>query len=358
MVISISVLAHHLATPLRRFGPYLWLVLILGLTIYFGMSQKAEVARIRDTITGAKFEWIVALIGLEIVILALVAGAYRSLLSKLGHTVRLDTLVGVHLKRVVVGTVTPIGGPSSVLIFVHALRSLGVRPADALLAVSIKSVIGNIAFLILLLPVLFVQEPTPLLIAGTGGLVLLVATTAALLVMALRSRKPPAWFVSRLPRKGLTFLAQVRRHNISIPALGGPFAIMMATKLAGVTMLYFALRAVGHNPDIHVPLMAYVVGMVFLMVAPVFQGIGFVEVSMAVALQKLGVPPAAAIGATLLTRAGELWLPLMAGIAFQAFETLTSRFTPAPKAAVATVPALTRRPIPGTLRIESSGRHD
>ena len=73
--------------------------------------------------------------------------------------------------------------------------------------------------------------------------------------------------------------------------------------------------------------MAYVVGMVFLMVAPVFQGIGFVEVSMAVALQRLGVPPAAAIGATLLCRAGELWLPLAAGIVFQAFETIPSRFS-------------------------------
>jgi len=346
MVVSISVLARHLSVPLRRFGPYLWLVLILGLTVYFGIGQKAEVARIRDTITGARFEWILALIGLEIVILALVAGAYRSLLNKLGHKVRLDTLVGVHLKRVVVGTVTPVGGPSSVLIFVHALRSRGVRPADALLAVSIKSVIGNIAFLILLLPVLFVQEPSPLLIAGTGGLILLVAATAAILAMALRSKKPPAWFLSRLPRKGLKFLAQTRSHEISIPDLGGPFVIMMATKLAGVMMLFFALRAVGHSPDIQVPLMAYVVGMVFLMVAPVFQGIGFVEVSMAVALQKLGVPPAAAIGATLLTRAGELWLPLIAGIAFQAFETLTSRFARRPRPVPVPVVAGPRRRTP------------
>ncbi len=314
--------------------------------MYFGLSQRAEMIRIRDTVLSARFEWVAALIGLEIVILALVAGAYRSLLKKLGHSIRLNTLVGVHLKRVVVGTVTPVGGPSSVLIFVHALRSRGVRPADALLAVSIKSVVGNVAFLLLLLPVLFVQEPTPLLIAGTAGLVLLVAGTAALLGMALRSTKPPRWFLSRLPRKGLRFLAQIRRHHISIPTLGGPFAIMMATKLAGVMMLYFALQAVGHSPDIRVPLMAYVVGMVFLMVAPVFQGIGVVEVSMAVALQKLGVPPAAAIGATLLCRAGELWLPLIAGIAFQSFETVTSRIADPPRPAPVTSPAVIGRNLP------------
>jgi uncharacterized membrane protein YbhN (UPF0104 family) len=333
LVNAIRALVRPFIPALRRYGPYLWLVVILGLAVFFSLNQKSEIIRVRDTVLNADRTWIVALVVLEVVILALVASTYRSLLGKLGHNIKLDTLIGVHLQRVVVGTITPIGGPSSMLIFVHNLRNRGVKPADALLAVSIKSVIGNIAFLVLLVPVLFVQEPSMLLIAGTAGLVLLVAVMATALGFVLRTAKPPRWIISRLPRKGLKFLAQIRCHDISMPGLAGPFAYMMATKLAGVMMLFISLRAVGHHPDISVPLMAYVVGMVFLMVAPVFQGIGFVEVSMAVALQQLGVPPAAAIGATLLTRAGELWLPLAAGIAFQAFETLTHRFNvqaPAP----------------------------
>ncbi|MGI8964402.1 MAG: lysylphosphatidylglycerol synthase transmembrane domain-containing protein [Thermomicrobiales bacterium] len=345
----INSFVRQLASRFRRHGAYLWLLLILGLAVYFGLNQKVEIFSIWDTIFGADRRWLLALIGLEVVILILVAGTYRSLLGKLGHHIKVDTLVGVHLKRVVVGTITPVGGPASMLVFVHALRNRGVRPVDALLAVSIKSVIGNIAFLILLLPVLFVQEPSPLLISGAAGLVLLVAIMAAILGLALRSTKPPQWFLSRLPRKGLKLLAQVRLHDISVPRLAGPFALMMATKLAGVLMLFFSLRAVGHNTDIAVPLIAYVVGMVFLLVAPVFNGIGFVEVSMAVALQQLGVPPAAAIGATLLTRAGELWLPLAAGIAFQAFETLSSRFGSSPPAAI---PAL--RPVPVTNKLTPS----
>ncbi|HYI24607.1 MAG TPA: lysylphosphatidylglycerol synthase transmembrane domain-containing protein [Thermomicrobiales bacterium] len=285
----------------------------------------------RDTILHAGSGWLVALVGVEIAILLLVAGTYRSLLSRLGHNIKLDTLIGVHLQRVVVGTVTPVGGPSSMAIFVHALRQLGVRPTDALLAVSIKSVIGNIAFLMLLVPVLFAQDPSPLLIAGTIGLVALVAITGALLILGLRTTKPPGWMLSRIPRKGLRWLVQVRSHHISIAALAGPFAMMMTTKLAGIAMLFIALQAVGYNAEIQVPMMAYLVGMVFLMVAPVFQGIGVVEVTMALALQRLGVPPAAAVGATLLTRAGELWLPLAAGITLQALDTVGRRFrTPAP----------------------------
>jgi uncharacterized membrane protein YbhN (UPF0104 family) len=323
-----------LTSFLGRYGAYLWFAVIIGFTVSFGLSQKAEIFRIRDTILHAGSGWLVAMVGVEIAILLLVAGTYRSLLARLGHNIKLDTLIGVHLQRVVVGTVTPVGGPSSMAIFVHTLRQRGVLPADALLAVSIKSVIGNIAFLLLLVPVLFVQEPTPLLLAGTVGLVALVCVTAALLVLVLRSSKPPRWLLNRIPRKGLRFLAQVRRHEISMPSLAGPFLMMMTTKLAGIAMLFIALQAVGYNADVQVPMMAYLVGMVFLMVAPVFQGIGVVEVSMALALQRLGVPPAAAVGATLLTRAGELWLPLAAGVILQATDTIGRRFrTPAPQTA-------------------------
>lgn len=308
-----------------RYGAFLWLALVLAFTVWFGWRQQAEIRDIWNSLRNAEPGWILALVGLEIGILALIAITYRSLLLRLGHRVGISSLLNVHLQRIVVGTVTPVGGPSSMLIFVHRLRQCGVRPADALLTVSIKSVIGNFAFLLLLVPVLFFQKPSTLLLISTGGLILLVISMAYLLRMALSDRKPPRWLLSRIPRKGLRFLAEVRIHQISASSLVWPFLYMLATKLGGVVMLFLALRAVGQDPNIQVPLMAYVVGMVFLLVAPVFQGIGVVEVGMAVALQHLGVPAAAAVSATLLTRVGELWLPLLTGVLVQTGEFFASR---------------------------------
>ena len=313
----VTVLLHPAGRFLKRYGAYLWLVLVLSFTVWFGWRQQAEIRDIWTSLRNADPTWIAALVGLEIGILALIAITYRSLLLRLGHQVGFSSLVNVHLQRVVVGTVTPVGGPSSMVIFVHRLRQRGVNPADALLTVSIKSVIGNLAFLILLLPVLFVQKPSTLLLLSTGGLILLVASMAWLLYTALSGKKPPQWLLHRIPRRGLRFLAEVRMHKISPGQLVRPFIYMLATKLGGVVMLFIALKAVGQAPDIQVPLMAYVVGMVFLLVAPVFQGIGVVEVSMAVALQQMGIPPAAAVSATLLTRVGELWLPLLTGVLIQ-----------------------------------------
>ncbi len=323
---------------LRRFGAYIWLALILALTIFFGWRNQAEIQTIWQSLRAADPTWIAALVGLEVGILALIAVTYRSLLLGLGHRVGMPDLINVHLQRVVVGTVTPVGGPSSMAIFIHALRQRGIRPADALLTVSIKSVIGNAAFLILLVPVLFVQKPSTLLLLSTVGLILLVLTMGWLLYTALSGRKPPRWVLRRIPRKGLRFLAEVRMHKISPLSLVQPFLYMLGTKLGGVVMLFIALRAVGQEPDIQVPLMAYVVGMVFLLVAPVFQGIGVVEVSMAVALQHLGVPPAAAVSATLLTRVGELWLPLLTGVVVQMGE-LMRRKRPSAKPEMDSLPA-------------------
>lgn len=266
----------------------------------------------------------------ELTILALVALTYRSLLSNLGHYVRFKALVVVHLQRVVIGTISPIGGPSSILVFIHSMRQRNVRAADALLAISIKSVMGNIAFLVLLIPILFVQKPSTALILSSIGLIALVVVTCVLLVLALGRSRPPRILVDRLPRRGLRMLAQIRQHHISIRSLAQPFVYLLTTKIGGALILLLALRAVGNQSGLHVALIAYFVGMVFLMVAPVFQGIGFVEVGMALALQRLGVPPAAAIGATLLTRVAELWLPLCAGLIVQAVSTASRRGAGAP----------------------------
>lgn len=325
-VTAIKRFTASVPSAVRSYGAYLWLIVVLALALSYALNQRTELDRIRELTFGAERWWVAALIALEVVILALVALTYRSLLSRLGHRVRLIPLIGVHLQRVVVGTVAPIGGPSSMLVFVHSLHKRGVRPADALLTVSIKSVISNVAFLTLLLPVLLVQKPNGLLLAGTGGLVALVMVMAGALAMTLRKSKPPRWLIRRLPRRGLRFVAQIRRHELSYGVLIGPFALMLATKLGGALMLFIGLRAVGFDTDFRAPLIAYVVGMVFMLVTPVFQGVGFVEVSMALALQRLGVPPAAAIGATLLCRVGELWLPLVAGIVLQLSETVSRRF--------------------------------
>ncbi len=90
-----------------------------------------------------------------------------------------------------------------------------------------------------------------------------------------------------------------------------------------------ALRAL--HVDISVPAAAaaYVVGTLLMLAAPIFQGLGIVEVSVTLVLQQLGVPLPQALGATILYRLVEVWLPVVLGVGVHAGSQRSLRGFPA-----------------------------
>lgn len=311
---------------LRRYGTIVWLAILLPLAIWFGYRQRADLAKTWDLMLHANPGWIISVLVLEVIAFVLMAAVYGLVLRHMGHAVRLSLLVNIHLQRVVVGAVTPMGGPSSVVVFVHRLRQRGIKPSDSLLAAAIKSVTGHVAFLLLLLPALLLQDPTPLMLLSAACISVLVIAMATGLRLVLRRQKPPAFILHRLPRRGLRLLAQLRQHEIHIRALILPFAYSLVIKASGVLTLWFCLRAVGFHGGFGIALTAYVIGIIFGVMAPVFQGFGIVEIGMAVALQKMGVPAPMAVGATLLSRMMGLWVPLSIGILVQFVDAMLARW--------------------------------
>src|SRR5690606_12545903 len=93
------------------------------------------------------------------------------------------------------------------------------------------------------------------------------------------------------------------------------------------------------SPSLVTVLVGYTLTTMFVTLSPVFQGIGIVEMTMAVSLQQLGVPTTAAIGATLLYRLATVWFPLLLGFGAQAGQTLPSHI-----AAVARHPSIPTSP--------------
>ncbi len=89
--------------------------------------------------------------------------------------------------------------------------------------------------------------------------------------------------------------------------------------LFGVLSMWAALHAVHVDAGPATALVAYTVGTMLLMAAPIFQGLGLVEVSTIYLLDsRLGVPLPQAIGATILYRFVDVWLPVVLGIAVHA----------------------------------------
>ncbi len=302
---------------IKQYGAGIWLALIVPLAIWFGYRQRHDLARTWDLVVHASPLWILGVLALEASVFVMMATVYGLVLRQMGHTVRVITLLDIQLQRVVVGALTPLGGASSIALYVHRLRQRGIRPSASLLAASIKSVTGHVAFLLLLVPALVMREPSALIIVSAICLTFIIVSMVTMLGFVLGNRKPPPFVLRRMPRRAMRFLVQMRQHKISYRALVVPFIYSIGIKGGGVLTLFFCLKAVGFDGSFQVAIVAFVIGVVFGVMTPMFQGLGLVEIGMAVALGQMGVPGPEAVGATLLSRILGVWVPLAIGIVVQ-----------------------------------------
>ena len=230
-------------------------------------------------------------------------------------------VVSAQLQRQVILTVVPVGSAPSAVLFARRFARYGVTTPIMLMALILFSLLGHGSFIAVLVPVFGWLAITGSL--STTVLIAAVALVVAVLVVSgvglttLQRGSIPLWAQRRLPHRVTGFIDEALATGVPAQGLAAPFAIAISVDLLGIAMLWTALRSLGAPSSLEIAAGGYVIGTLFLMIAPLFQGIGIVEITMALALERLGVPTAEAFGATLLYRLGEVWVPLAVGIAIQ-----------------------------------------
>ncbi len=313
---------HALIHRFRRIDGIVWGFLLLILLGYFVWNQRGEVHAMFGVLRTANVGWVllmlVAAIGLHLTF----ALTQSSLLDKLGHRIPLWPSISTYAERQTVATIVPLGQAPSFVVLVKRFAKFGVTNDDAVFSVLLYSIIGYASFATFLIPVLIwlgIQGTvTRVILLAAAVLILVVILIAAVFVQVLRGAKLPPFIESRIPDRVRTFVTTAREHNLTLLHLSPSIALAFLGDVAGVACLFLALKAVGGHASIGVAVAGYTVGTLFLLVAPLFQGLGVVELSMTLLLQQLGVPAPQALGATLLYRLGEAWLPVVIGIALQA----------------------------------------
>lgn len=304
-----------------RYGVFIWLALLVVLAVWFVSRQQEEIRQIVNALTAADQRWLAGIVAVQLVALVLSGLTYKVILRRLGHHLRLRHLIDLHLQRHVVGTLTPVSGPASVYVLIRNLGQRGVSTDDALLTTTLRSATGYASFVLLLIPTFLFHRPSGIALIGAAILVAMLtvlATAISLLLRQHRHAHAPGRLQRRLPDRVVAFVDHARDYGIRVQDLAWPFLVGLAQNLVNALTLFIALRAMHQDVSPVVVLVGFTAGTMFSLVAPVFQGIGLVEVSMAVALQQMGVPVPAAVGAALLFRVGDVWLPLVLGLAAQA----------------------------------------
>jgi phosphatidylglycerol lysyltransferase len=305
---------------LGRSGAPVWVGLVALCGGLFLMRGRAEAERIMIPLRGADPLWLTSSLLLEVGALVLIVGKYRLLLGLLELHVGSLPLVRAHLRRHVVGAVLPVGGPPSMVVFARDLARHDVSADDALYVAVLYSVIGHISFALFLFPVLawlvVARQASASLILGAA---LLAVLLGLIMVPLVRLRRPAILGVRtrRAPKRVCAFIARAREHDVRARHLLTPLALAFGVHIANAAMLGCALRAIGQRPSPAAVLVGYAAGTLFGLLTPLFQGSGVVELTMAGALHRAGVPLAAAVAGTLLYRLAQFWLPLACGVVVQ-----------------------------------------
>lgn len=262
-------------------------------------------------------DWVAIALLVQLGAILTLALSYVAVMRLLGYRLGLPRMTRLHLRRMVVATVTPAGSATSIYVFIKSVESDGVPPPDALLTIALRGACGYAAFVLLLPAAIALQEQAPAIQLAAAALAALLALLVVTIRALLGGERMPTWFERGMPARVVAFLDEARRHDIHVGGLVLPAAYSLASKLSSVGVVYCALVAVGAEANLATALVGYVVANLSQAVAPVFGGFGVVELSMAIVLEQVGVPAPQAIATALIFRLCDLWFQLGLGLLAQ-----------------------------------------
>jgi uncharacterized protein (TIRG00374 family) len=311
---------------LNRFATIAWLiglVILAGWVVFKGREDlKNTLQEIRD----ADPAWIAAAVLIQFILLLMCALTYKVVLHRLGHRLGVWRLLDAHMQRSAISVVTPAGGPASVFMFVRYVGQRGVPAEDGLLTIGVRSASSTITFIAVLIPAALIGDSLAGLLIAIGLLVGMVLAGIALFKGEKDGWETPLRWSRRLPRwartRVQTFIINFRDHGLKPVDLLPPMFLALLIRIAVVAVLWACLNALGISPSLETMMNTYFASLVASTVIPVFGGAGAVEAVSIVALRQAGIPNEIAIGATLLWRLIDLWIPVGIGLVLHAREEL------------------------------------
>jgi uncharacterized membrane protein YbhN (UPF0104 family) len=301
----------------HRFGTLLWLTFLLAFLTFFLRQHGPELRSAAGLVVRGNPRWAFVMVIMQLTSVALVTGKWRMLFRRLGSHLPAQTVLGAYLRRHLIGTVIPLGGPAGLIHFVRDLGKHRVSSGTVLHASMLASLVNQVAFVLYLVGAL-----AWLAIAGqaTGTVLIATIVVTALVIAAfisvsvlLKRAELPRFLTNRLPTRVLKPISEIRANGVRFHyiALALPFAI--AVNVAGVALLAVALMVVGQHPAITTVLSARVASSISGLILPVMQGGGAVELTMVGALHAGGVPLPQAVAAMVVFRIVQFWIPISLG---------------------------------------------
>lgn len=336
--IRIDALKNRISLKLR--WP-VWLV-IASLVVIFATQRKA-MGQAAMALTHGDWLWMIPAALMQALYYFLYGVLYWSSFRCVGVSSRSRDLVPIVLSSLTVSVAAPGGAAVGATLFIDdAIRrgQSGARAAVGALVVVIAELLGVACISIFGLNLLLHDHQIAKgALAGVALLVLFVAGLIGLICVAIwlpqavRKVIDTFYFVlekisralkrtSPISRAGADRVASdiisaatvIRQKPLRLLATFVISLVMFAVMLGSLACLFPAFgQSLADKQDWSRMGAAFVVGMLFWIVSPAPQGIGFVEAAIALTLSVLGMQKSVALWIALSFRAFAFWIPLICG---------------------------------------------
>jgi uncharacterized membrane protein YbhN (UPF0104 family) len=177
-------------------------------------------------------------------------------------------------------------------------------------------------FIAVLIPAAWIGDSVPGGLIALGLAALMIVVGVALVKGERDGWQTPLRWSRRLPRwargRVQQFITNFAEHGLRPVDLLPPMMLALLIRVAVVAVLWACLEALGISPSLDTMLNTYFASLLASTIIPVFGGAGAVEAVSIVALRQAGIPSEIAIGATLLWRLIDLWIPVGIGLLLHA----------------------------------------
>jgi phosphatidylglycerol lysyltransferase len=307
----------------RRILTGVWLLIVAVLAIWVIRNQEDQLRQIADRLRSANRTWLAIAVVVEIASMSTVALTYHLILKRLGHPISVPWLLQLHVQRAGVNFAAPFGGAATAYTWVGRLGQKNVPGEDAVLTLALRTICVYVATLVVVV-ITFAVSGRPLF--AVLGVIAMIAIVLLSIGIARKgqgdwktlqrwARKLPVRFQDRV----LTAIERFKEHQLQPQDLLRVVGSTLLTRLCTISLIYICIRALDVTPSVYALFIAYVSSFVAARLVPVLYGMGAIEGSLTVALQRSGVPAEVAVGAALLFRFFDFLAPSLIGLVLYAW---------------------------------------
>lgn len=314
------------------------MVVLALLTVGFVFLNRHEIPAALHAARQANPLLLLAAAVVGVAILVNLAAFYRATYQALGLSVPFGAMLRLTMASHFLNMVVKSGGMGGVTVFLKDAGRRGLPHGQVVTAYVMRSVLGQLAFVPLLIVALLVvwwqgrltlPEVLAAIVFGVSMLVYF-----GVIIAGARSRSAVRFAYAlpgRLTRRLATFFGHRRAqaaadheaadklYAVIMMLFQRPRLLLMPVVWAvlldvqGVATLWLVLRAFHQAVGFDAPLVAYGISTLFAFVSVLPAGIGFVEASLGTVFISYGIAGATATVAVLAYRLFEIWIPFLLG---------------------------------------------